>query len=80
MACTSYSALRRKEVINISDGARLGCISDLELEECTGAIHAIVVPGPSRFFGILKSRDELVIPYASIQKIGDDVILVEIAP
>ena len=60
MLCTTFSELRRKEVINICDGARLGCICDLELDQCTGVISAIVVPGQSRFFGILKSAEELV--------------------
>ena len=79
MACTTFCELRRKEVINICDGARLGCISDLELDDCTGCISAIVVPGQSRMFGILKSDEELVIPYCKIRNIGDDVILVSTA-
>lgn len=78
MLCTIFSELRRKEVINICDGARLGCICDLELDQCTGVISAIVVPGQSRFFGILKSAEELVIPYCKIVKIGEDVILVDV--
>jgi len=80
MACTTFCELRRKEVINICDGARLGCIADLELDDCTGCISAIVVPGQSRMFGLLKSDEELVIPYCKIRKIGDDVILVEFTP
>ena len=80
MSCTTFCELRRKEVINICDGARLGCICDLELDDCTGCISAIVVPGPTRMFGLLKSDEELVIPYCKIKKIGNDVILVEIAP
>lgn len=34
--------------------------------------------GPPRFFGILRSDEELVIPYDRISKIGDDVILVDV--
>ncbi len=78
MACTTFSDLRRKEIINICDGARLGLISDLEIEECDGKITAIIAPGPCKLFGILRSSEELVIPYCNIKKIGDDVILVEI--
>ena len=77
MSCTTFSELRRKEIINVCDGARLGCICDLELDDCTGVISAIVVPGPPRFMGLIKSPEELVIPYCKIQKIGDDVILVQ---
>ena len=72
--------LKCKEVINICDGARLGCICDLELDPCSGCISAIIVPGPARLWGILRSDEELVIPYCKINKIGDDVILVEIIP
>ena len=64
MANTTFCELREKEIINICDGARLGCIC---------------VPGPSRFLGLLRNSEELVIPFCKIQKIGDDVILVDIA-
>ncbi len=80
MGCTTFCELRRKEVINICDGARLGCICDLELDDCTGLISAIIVPGPTKLWGLLKSDEELVIPYCKINKIGDDVILVDIIP
>jgi YlmC/YmxH family sporulation protein len=76
----SYSELRRKEVINVCDGARLGCICDLELDACTGQILSIVLPGPSRCFGLIRSSEELVIPFCKIKKMGEDVILVEILP
>lgn len=77
---TSYCELRRKEVINICDGARLGVICDMELDACTGQVLALVVPGRTRCFGLLKSSEELVIPYCKIKKMGEDVILVEIGP
>lgn len=77
MANTTFSELRRKEIINVCDGARLGCICDLELDDCTGQITAIIVPGPSRFFGLFRGSEEIVIPFCKIQKIGDDVILVQ---
>ena len=69
--------MRRKEIINICDGARLGCICDMEFDDCTGQIISIVVPGRTRFWGLFRSGEEIVIPYCKIQKIGDDVILVQ---
>jgi len=78
MSLVSFGDIRRKEVINIRDGARLGCICDLEVEQANGLICSIVVPGPPRFFGLVRSDEELVIPYNRINKIGDDVILVDI--
>ncbi len=78
MANTTFSELKRKEVVNVCDGARLGNVCDLELDELTGAICSVIVPGPSRFMGIFKGSEELVIPYCKIQKIGGDVILVQV--
>lgn len=78
MGRITFCELKRKEVINMRDGARLGLICDLDMDSCTGAVNAIVVPGPPRLFGLLRSDEELVIPYCKITKIGDDVILVDI--
>ena len=78
MAGTTFNELREKEIINICDGARLGRICDLELDDWTGLVCAIVVPGPTRLLGLIKNSEELVIPFCKIQKIGDDVILVNI--
>lgn len=78
MAMTSFCELRRKEVINLRDGARLGCICDFEIDACSGLIRSVVVPGPPRFFGLFRSDEELVIPFNRITKIGGDVILVDI--
>ena len=75
---TTFSDLKCKEVINVSDGGRLGCVTDLELDLCTGQILAIVVPGERSMLGLIKVRDGLVIPFCRIQKIGEDVILVDL--
>ena len=74
----TFSELKCKEVINVSDGGRLGCVSDLELDLCTGQILAIAVPGERSMLGLIRPRDGLVIPYCRIQKIGEDVILVDL--
>ena len=75
---TTFSDLKCKEVINVSDGGRLGCVTDLELDLCTGAILSIIVPGERRMLGLLKARDGIIIPFCRIQKIGEDVILVDL--
>jgi len=41
---------------------------------------AIVIPAPGRFGRWFKSGDDCVIPWCRIQKIGDDVILVDFRP
>lgn len=52
--------LRRKEVINVSDGGRLGFVGDVELHLPEGQTAALIVFGPARFFG-LSARERSII-------------------
>lgn len=72
------SDLRVRAVVNVHDGRRLGNIEDLEIDPETGQILAIVVPAPSSFFGLFAREGDYVIPWERIQKIGQDVILVDV--
>ena len=69
--------LRCKEVINISDGCRLGFVSDVDIRIPEGQVIAIVVNGPCRFFGLFGRGEEFYIPWDCIQRIGDDIILID---
>ena len=75
---TTFSDLKCKEVVNVCDGGRLGCVTDLEMDLCTGTILSIIVPGERSMLGLLRARDGIVIPFCRIQKIGEDVILVDL--
>ena len=75
-----FTDLQCKEVICISDGRRLGFITDVQIEVPEGNICAIVVPGPCRFFGVAGRRDDYVIPWGCIRRIGPDIILVDAKP
>ena len=72
------SELQEKDVVNIADGRKLGQIYDLELDMQKGVIQAIVVPGETRWFGLVSGGHEWVIPWRHIVKIGSDVILVRL--
>lgn len=71
------SELRTLDVINITDGRRLGNVFDLDLNVDTGAIKALVVPGERGLFSFFRAGPDLEIPWHRIVKIGVDVILVE---
>jgi YlmC/YmxH family sporulation protein len=71
------SDLRDRDVINVNDGKRLGIISDIDLDLENGKIKAIVLPGPGGFMGVLGRKNDLVIPWEKIRKIGVDTILVD---
>lgn len=74
------SDLRIKDVINVLDGRRLGGLVDVEVDHETGKITSIVIPGPSRLFGLLGSGGDIVIPWENIKRVGPDCILVEWDP
>ncbi len=75
---TTYQDLTCRDVINICDGRQLGKIYNLEIDLCTGMILAIIVPGETKCLGLIKSGDDIVIPYCRVKKFGEDVILVEL--
>ena len=75
-----FSNLQCKEVICVSDGRRLGYISDIQIEVPEGNITAILVPGPCKFGGILGPHDDFCIPWHCICKIGPDIVLVDTRP
>lgn len=72
--CSSED-FREKEVVNVCDGKKLGCVAEVEFNVCDGKLTAIIVPIESGFLG-LGSRERIVIPWEKIVRIGEDVILV----
>ena len=53
---------RRKEVINITDGKRLGYVQDVCADLETGKITSIIVPGSNKFFSI-GNKNDIIIPW-----------------
>lgn len=77
---TRVTDLRCKEVINVCDGQRLGYIGDVEVRIPEGSVAALVVPGPCKFFGLFFRKDDYVIPWECIRRMGEDIVLVELEP
>ena len=78
MSCR-IAELRHKEVINQSDGMRLGFVDDVEINTKTAQLVSIVIYGRLKLFGILGRYDDTVIPWCDIKLIGEDTILVTCA-
>ncbi|RKD34488.1 YlmC/YmxH family sporulation protein [Thermohalobacter berrensis] len=75
------SQLGGKEIVNLNDGTRLGIIadSDLVIDEKTGKIISLLVPDKKSQFKLFSTdRMDIEIPWDSIRKIGDDMIIIEI--
>ncbi len=71
------SDLRQKEVINITDGKKLGFVSDLDIDLEKGIIKSMIIPGQNRIFSLFTKAGDYIIPWEQIKIIGSDVILVE---
>lgn len=69
---------KHKEVINITDGKRLGFVQDVTADLGSGTITSIIVPGANKLLNMFSSENSIVIPWKNIKCIGDDVILVEL--
>jgi YlmC/YmxH family sporulation protein len=76
MGMVRISDFQVKDVISVSDGRKLGNISDIDIDLDTGKIENIIVGGSGKILGFFGKDDEAVIPWSSIVKIGADVILV----
>ena len=65
-----------KEVINICDGMRLGCVDDVEIDTCTAQLVSLVIFGRSKGFGLLGHEEDIIICWKEIEVIGEQTILV----
>lgn len=74
------SELSGKEVINIGDGGRLGIIDecDLSFDAKSGKIHTLILPNRSGFFNFFSDHKTSAIPWSSVKRIGDEVIIVDL--
>ncbi len=70
---------RYKDVVCVADGTRLGYVGDVELDTENAQLTSIVIHGKYRWL-IFGREEDLVIPWEKIQVIGEDTILVNVAP
>lgn len=72
------SDLRMRDVVNILDGKKLGNIIDIDLDLDNGRVLSLILPGRTRGFSFFTRREDVVVPWDKIVRIGRDVILVEV--
>lgn len=76
-----FSDLENKEIINYSDGKKLGLVGncDLTIDLTTGRILEIIIPEGDGFWdGLMGKERNMTISWKSIKKIGQDTIIVDI--
>lgn len=74
------SELGGKEIVNLNNGERLGIIadSDILVEEKTGKILSLIIPERKFQLKLFGSNQDMEIPWDSIRKIGQDMIIIEV--
>ena len=72
------SELRARDIVNVSDGKKLGRVKDIELNMEDGYVTGFILPSESTFLKILFRNEDIFIPWSKVAKIGDDVILVDL--
>ena len=75
MSCL-IEELQNKDVISIENGCRIGFVSDVEAEVCSGKISAIIVSSPPSGF-TLKRPETFRVCWGDIVVMGDETILVK---
>lgn len=68
--------LMQKDVINDDDGNKLGKIIDINLE-LDGSINSIIINKGIKFSNIFSSKEQVIVDWDKILKIGNDVIIVD---
>lgn len=71
----TYNQLREKEIVNVTDGRRLGRLCDLVFNCESCKVLGIVAPLERKIF---KAKEDIFVPWQNIQKIGADVILIRL--
>lgn len=70
------SEIQNKDVINLNSGMKVGNIIDIKINSETGKIESLILE-KKKFSSIFNNNDEIEIYWTQINKIGEDVILVE---
>lgn len=79
MSC-SIADLKAKQVVCVKNGAVLGFISDVKLNTETGNLEALIIYGKLRYFGLFGREEDIYIPWADIEVIGNETVLVRSDP
>lgn len=69
--------LCERDVVNMASGVNLGRVDDIAFSEATAGITHIVLYGKLKLFGLLGREEDTYIPWSEIQKIGQDVLLID---
>lgn len=71
------SDLQHKDIVNVTDGKKVGNIIDISIDE-NGSLDSLIVEKSKFILSYFTNKNELEIKWKQIEKIGEDVILVKL--
>ncbi len=72
------SELQHKDVVNLTDGKKIGNIIDVSINS-DGNMSGLIVEKSKFFISMFTNHNEIEISWNQIEKIGEDVILVRMS-
>ena len=70
------SELQNKNLVNVSNGKNIGNIIDVNIDYQSGNIKSFIIESKGSILTFLNKDNDMEVKWNDIQKIGDDVILV----
>lgn len=71
------SELQHKDIINIIDGSKIGNIIDIKIDS-NGNMEGLIIEKSKFLISMFTNKSEIEVKWSQIEKIGEDVILVNI--
>ena len=71
-----FSEIQIKDVINLTDGNKIGRVKDIDIDTSNGNIISINVMTNSRFRSFFSGEEIIIIPWQKVMKFGQKVIIV----
>lgn len=72
------SDLQNKNLVNTNDGKNIGNIVDVNIDYKSGNINSFIIESKTNMFKFLNKDRDMEVRWEEIEKIGEDVILVNI--
>jgi YlmC/YmxH family sporulation protein len=69
--------LRNKQVVCVHTGDVLGYVGDIVIDSQDGRLQSIIIVGKPRLLGLLGKYEDITIPWADIEVIGAETVLVK---
>lgn len=70
------SELQNKNIVNVSNGKNIGNIIDVNIDYQSGNIKSFIIESKGSILTFLNKDNDMEVKWNDIQKIGEDVILV----